>query len=529
MPKLKLSSIMIIFLGLFVILDYIGYRYIIKNIKTNHKKDEQILFYKLEKKTSELLAAVLYEYSLKKADLRLKHKEVMTYIKDKDYKNISLDEIYKKINKDEKAYDIYISDENFKIVNTTFKPDLGFDLSFAKENFQKHRKENIIGISAPIFKTFLAKFFSYTDEFIGNSNSILQVSYKYSNVKKSLEDIQNLIEKNNMIVKSNAFIIFKDGYIGDFIFKSFKPFKQNIEKIKQRIKEGKELSSKVEDRKDEDIIVEYDGDYKVFYFLGETPIFDEASIVFSMIFSDENLKADIKRVNIIVLILSIVGIFFIVFLFKIRSKELLLSSKDRFIKHSVHEIKTPLSIISLNNQLRDKKLGRDKYSIKIQSAIKTLQNSYDDMSYLLTKNVIDYEVQKIKLEEFLEKRIDYFQSIASSQGRILDLKILDSYDIKISEVELTRLIDNNLSNAIKYSDINSKIEVILEKNILKFISMGDEIRDKEKIFRKYKRENNSTGGNGLGLSIVWDICKNYDIKIEVISQNRTNSFIYTLN
>jgi hypothetical protein len=49
-----------------------------------------------------------------------------------------IDEIYKNLNNsDTPFYNIYITDENLVITNTTFKPDLGFNLSFAKETFDK--------------------------------------------------------------------------------------------------------------------------------------------------------------------------------------------------------------------------------------------------------------------------------------------------------------------------------------------------------------------------------------------------------
>ena len=52
-------------------------------------------------------------------------------------------------------------------------------------------------------------------------------------------------------------------------------------------------------------------------------------------------------------------------------------------------------------------------------------------------------------------------------------------------------------------------------------------QDKDAIFKRYIRENQSLGGHGIGLSIVKDICDKYDIKIEVISLNGENIFSYT--
>ncbi len=154
-------------------------------------------------------------------------------------------------------------------------------------------------------------------------------------------------------------------------------------------------------------------------------------------------------------------------------------------------------------------------------------NSYEDMSFLHIKSKIIYKIKNLNLKSILENRMKYFELIAQTQNRVLSLEILNDFFIDISEIELERFIDNNISNAIKYSEVNSTIKIILENNILKFISLGDEIKDKKAIFIRYIRENKSLGGHGIGLSIVKDICDKYNIKIEVISKNGENIFLYT--
>lgn len=529
--KTKVSTLMFVILSLFFIVNYFGYIYLVKNIELKHKKNEQILFYKLQIESTNLLSLLLSNYSKQKEEIRKTHLIVKNYLKNKDY-NIDLEEIYKIINKDKNnnPYNIYITDENLKIINTTFKKDLGLDLSFAKKTFQKHRESNIIDVSAPIFETYTTNFFSYSDSYLPNTNRIMQISYTYPNTQKQLKKIQNVIDSNDLIKNSKAYVIFKDGYIGDFVFKSFKAKKVDINSIKERLKKGKNLSNKLQNKS---ILIEehkQDGiKYKDFYFSQNSILFDDAQIIFNVSFDQNHLRDEIHKINLLSTFLSIILLLTIYFLLRIRDKENLLNQKDTFIKYSVHEIKTPLSIISLNNQLRQTKLGTDKYSDKINSAIKTLKNSYEDMSYLISKDHIDYEKQLVNLNHFLKDRINFFSSIASSQGREIILNSNDKCEILISKVELTRLIDNNLSNAIKYSDINSTITVTLKNNSLSFKSFGKEIVNTKAIFEKYQRENSSQGGHGLGLSIVKDITNKNNIKIKVSSKNKINNFTYLFN
>ena len=111
-------------------------------------------------------------------------------------------------------------------------------------------------------------------------------------------------------------------------------------------------------------------------------------------------------------------------------------------------------------QLKDEKTGSDKYSKKIDGALKTLKNSYEDMSFLHTKSKIKYEIENFSLEEILNDRVKYFEIISQTQNRNIVLEILNDTFMNISRIELERLIDNNISNAIKYSEINSEIKIL---------------------------------------------------------------------
>ena len=525
----KSSSILFFIILLFLLFNFISYKLLLKNLYNNHTQNQEITFYQIQKETNNLLTKVLYKYSNQKEILLAKHKEVAAYFEENSY-DASLDEISKIINKDKEnnPFNIYITDENLVIKNTTYTPDLNFDLSFAKDLFEQHKKNNIIGISPPIFEIYSLKFFSYSDSFLAKDDKrILQVSYTYNDLEEDLKKLQDLLNSNKNIKSSNAYIVFNDGYIGDFIFKSLQSYKPTLDDITARINKGKELSANINEN---EYITNYflkdNKEYKVSYLAQKSPIFDEAKVIFSIIFDEDEFNNDIFELNLAILLIGIIGIITIFIIYKVRYEEKLLKYKDKFIEHSVHEIKTPLSIINLNTQLRNKIFGEDKYSKKIEAAIKTLQNSYEDMTFLHTKKYISYNLEVLVLKNVLEKRVSYFKSVSTAQGRVLNLEIDSNCLIRISQIEIERLIDNNLSNAIKYSNVNSIITINLINNILSFKTFGKEIKNKNKIFKRYERENENHGGHGLGLSIIKDICKKYKIEIELKYENNQNIFIY---
>lgn len=205
---------------------------------------------------------------------------------------------------------------------------------------------------------------------------------------------------------------------------------------------------------------------------------------------------------------------------------------DDFIKESMHEINTPLSIINVNVDLFDALYGQNKYFKRIKSATKSLATIYNDMDYLIKQNRIEYKNEKINLNEFLQERVNYFELIC----QLKDITISMQHDVKASisfnPTKLQRIVDNTFSNAIKFSEKNSQINITLTQHnkdvILIIKDYGIGIKQPQKILEKYYRENEHTSGLGIGMNIVNSIIKESNIMLEIQSELSYGSkFIYT--
>ena len=105
-------------------------------------------------------------------------------------------------------------------------------------------------------------------------------------------------------------------------------------------------------------------------------------------------------------------------------------------------------------------------------------------------------------------------------GRNFDLNIEDDVFIVCDIKKITKLIDNILSNAIKYNKIAGFIKVNLDDNILSIEDSGKGIEKEnlKNLFERYSRFDKSVGGFGIGLNIVSLIAKEYGLKIDIKSQ-----------
>lgn len=200
----------------------------------------------------------------------------------------------------------------------------------------------------------------------------------------------------------------------------------------------------------------------------------------------------------------------------------MVEKQDRFIKDAIHELGTPLSVIMSAKDLIAIEHGGGVHLDNIEAACRSLQNSFEDMSYLMKKDNSEFVAKKSDICDFVRKRVDFFAPVALANRLKIDyVNNAGAFYFDIPDVKLQKVIDNNLSNAIKYSSRDCEIVVSTENLgdalVLSFQNKGKQIIDVDKIFERFYREDDVKGGYGIGLALTGEICKEHGIKIEVSS------------
>jgi len=209
----------------------------------------------------------------------------------------------------------------------------------------------------------------------------------------------------------------------------------------------------------------------------------------------------------------------------------LLQFQKLFLRHAVHETNTPLAVIMANIELYELEHGKNETLANIEAATKNIYGIYDDLSYLTKKDQISYPKQTLSLVDFVKARLDFFNIVA--QQSLLSFNLHDNYSrasIFINETKLQRIIDNNITNAIKYTNELEQIHIIISETtvhcILEISSHSANIQEPHKVFEPYYRENNNKEGLGLGLNLVKKICDEEEIEIILKSTEDLTSFKY---
>ncbi len=221
---------------------------------------------------------------------------------------------------------------------------------------------------------------------------------------------------------------------------------------------------------------------------------------------------------------------------EIEKNSLLLNENKRFIADTVHQIRTPLTNILMNSEMV-KKYQNDQKLLKfidqIDASVNMLSNSYEDLAYVTTYDTVTYQPTKISLSRILTQRINFFSIISKVNLKKIVSDIEKNIYLILNDIECERLIDNNISNAIKYATPNKPISITLSKNkdtnrvTLEFKSFGKPIKDVTRVFEKNYRENEAKRGLGLGLNMVKAICEKYNFLYRVAYMDGQNIFIYT--
>lgn len=249
--------------------------------------------------------------------------------------------------------------------------------------------------------------------------------------------------------------------------------------------------------------------------------FKEDSQTYSLKIAKEKSQSATKVIfHFILALIATLILAYMAYLIALKSHDEAKKMMNTFFNDAMHEIKTPLGVAFMNLEMLEL---RNKHTHRIKSALKQMKLVFEDIEYYIKHSKIAFPLVKIELCEFLRQRIKFLSTIANVKNIVIEQEIPSEIFIFMSEVEATRLIDNTISNAIKYSDPGSKILVSLslsdgEKAEFSVRDFGCGIADTKAIWERYSRENTAQGGFGLGLNIVRSICDKFGVSYNVVSK-----------
>ena len=202
------------------------------------------------------------------------------------------------------------------------------------------------------------------------------------------------------------------------------------------------------------------------------------------------------------------------------------------ISNISHDLKTPLTAIKgyvegIMDGVADTPEKMDRY-------IRTIYNKTNDMDRLINEltfyskidaNRIPYTFNKINVKNYFEDCVEEMGIELESKGFAFSYKneVDDSVEVIADAEQIKRVINNIVSNSVKYMDKSDPRNDIRVKDVGDFVQIeiednGRGIGTKElpNIFERFYRADasrHSAGGSGIGLSIVKKIIEDHGGKI----------------
>ena len=190
-----------------------------------------------------------------------------------------------------------------------------------------------------------------------------------------------------------------------------------------------------------------------------------------------------------------------------------------------HELKTPLAVMKLKNELMLKKTREiSQYEDAIRLTIKEIDGMNVMISSILdigrTEGAQFEQAKNIDLVEFIKYKTNDYNMLASKKSITIKFSSnVSSFQIIIQETLFNQILQNFVQNAIKFTPngktIKIKLKKIDDKVILNVIDEGIGIDENIDVFAPFKKVGKENGvGLGLYLAKIASDALNAKISIK---------------
>lgn len=216
--------------------------------------------------------------------------------------------------------------------------------------------------------------------------------------------------------------------------------------------------------------------------------------------------------------------------------------EKQFTSDASHELRTPLTVIKGTLEVLIRKpRNQEEYQEKINFCVSEVNRLNHLVDQLLLLARFENQNKSLKIEKvclnaiILDTISRYSSSIQAKKIQIIT-DFTKEYYVENDAYLLSIIINNLVSNALKYSNENANLNIVLtdeNKNIECLIidsGIGIPAEDLQKIFNQFYRskaiELTGIKGSGLGLSIVKRLCALLHIDIKITSKENIGTTVF---
>ena len=236
-------------------------------------------------------------------------------------------------------------------------------------------------------------------------------------------------------------------------------------------------------------------------------------------------------------LVGIIAVFIIVFIFSkivFNPVKRTYDKQKRFVTNAAHELKTPLTIISANNELIDAQYNSLDETQAIDKQVKKLTIMINHLTLLSKLDEEDKNVdlkEKVDLTKLSNDLIEPFKVIFESRNIKFNFFVDDNCYIKGNTNLISQLLSLLIDNANKYALTYIDFEVRIVGKYVELKTSNDADIDEKNpnlLLERFYRNDKARGkieGSGIGLSVVNEIVKLHKGTIKLNASNNVYSCV----
>ncbi|HOY33265.1 MAG TPA: HAMP domain-containing sensor histidine kinase [Bacteroidales bacterium] len=238
---------------------------------------------------------------------------------------------------------------------------------------------------------------------------------------------------------------------------------------------------------------------------------------------------------------------FLYIIFSLVRQRKISEMKNDFINNMTHELKTPISTISVASEMLMKPMVSEncektrKYANIIFDENMRLRNQVEQVLQMsvLDSNQFHLNLVPVNVHKVIENSVDIYNLIIKEKGGVITTELNASQTvIKADELHFINVFTNLIDNAIKYSLDAPEIKITTYNNdqgiviLIEDHGVGISANDQKLIFKKFYRVHtgniHNVKGFGLGLYYIKSVVEAHQGKISILRSELNKGSVFEL-
>ena len=228
-------------------------------------------------------------------------------------------------------------------------------------------------------------------------------------------------------------------------------------------------------------------------------------------YQNEILKLKKKNnFTFLIILLIIFGLSVLFSLYTLAPLRNALRLTEEFIKDILHDFNTPLSTLRLNVSMLKKSQENISKIERIENSVETILRLQENLKAYLQNHELQKE--ECSLGNLIQERVKLINNTKNIHFKIQPI----SLKLQCNRDAMVRILDNLISNAIKYNKKDGQVKILVNNETLIIEDKGKGIKNPKKVFERFYKEQDR--GIGIGLHIVKKLCDELGITISLESE-----------